>query len=343
MGSDDGVSAMFSLLQGWMGSYPEVTGYIIPTLFDAAELLDDANLTSRAVAMADWLLSLQQSNGAFPGSFIGRLTEARVFNTGQIIFGLIRTAQTTGHAGYLHAAERAGDWLISIQDPTGSWSRCTLNGIEHAYNIRTAWGLAELADVTGHARFREAAIANADWTVAQQCPTGWFRTNTFAGHGHSATLHTICYCIRGLLEVAERLKLRGAPSRHIATSAQRAADSLLGTWNDTRALCGSFQSDWSSPSRWRCLPGEAQLAIVWMRLGQLSGDERYVTAAVELLERVKAGQIMQPSNPDLDGAVSGALPIHAPYERYCLVSWGAKFLIDALILKERIAGEDANA
>ena len=37
---------------------------------------------------------------------------------------------------------------------------------------------------------------------------------------------------------------------------------------------------------------------------------------------------------DLYGGVSGSVPIHAPYERYCLVSWGAKFLIDALNLKE---------
>src|SRR5262249_8247777 len=33
---DDGVSAVYSLASGWAASYPETTGYIIPTCFDFA-------------------------------------------------------------------------------------------------------------------------------------------------------------------------------------------------------------------------------------------------------------------------------------------------------------------
>ena len=81
------------------------------------------------------------------------------------------------------------------------------------------------------------------------------------------------------------------------------------------------------------------MAIVWMRLSHILGERKYALAAAELLEHVKSAQFMDRRNGDLDGGLSGSLPINAPYERYCLVSWGPKFLIDALILKERVSSE----
>lgn len=339
VGTDDGVSAMYSLMEGWTGSYPEVTGYIVPTFYDAAELLGDEHLASRAAAMTDWLLSLQLSNGAFPGSFVGRLTDARVFNTGQVIFGLIRTAEKTGQFGYLEAATRAGDWLVSVQDANGCWTKSTLNGIPHTYNVRTAWSLARLAEVTGESRFYEAAIANATWAVRQQYPSGWFVNNAFVNNCATVSLHTLCYCMRGLLEIGAMSEPRHHESADMIASATRAADALLAVWKRDGNMAGTFDAQWSSPDDWRCIPGEAQLAIVWMRLYQISGEDKYRSAAVELLDHVKSTQFMEPDNLDLDGGLSGSLPINAPYERYCLVSWGSKFLIDALILKGRASGE----
>ena len=102
---------------------------------------------------------------------------------------------------------------------------------------------------------------------------------------------------------------------------------------------GAYGRDWSVSVPWRCLPGEAQLAIVWMRLDQLAERDDYKETAVTLLDRVKAAQIIDEHNPDLHGGLTGALPINGDYERYCLVSWGPKFLIDAILLKESKHGE----
>ena len=327
-------------MEGWTGSYPEVTGYIVPTLYDAAEVLGDEQLASRAAEMTDWVLTLQLPDGAFPGSFVGRLSDARVFNTGQIIFGLMRTADKTGQRGYLEAAIRAGNWLVSIQDTDGCWRTSTLNGIPHAYNVRTAWSLARLAEVTGETRFRDAAVANARWTVRQQCPSGWFEKNAFVSNCDVVTLHTLCYCVRGLLEIGAMLENRTPECADLVASATHAADALHIAWTRDGAIAGTFGADWSSPDEWRCIPGEAQLAIVWMRLFQVTGAHKYWTAAVDLLERVKSAQFMDQGNADLDGGITGSLPINAPYERYCLVSWGPKFLIDALILKESASDDD---
>jgi hypothetical protein len=65
---------------------------------------------------------------------------------------------------------------------------------------------------------------------------------------------------------------------------------------------------------------------------------RFSPWAHELLEQVKAAQFIDSPDADLHGGISGSVPINGAYERYCLVNWGPKFLIDALILKGRTDG-----
>ncbi len=336
-GTDNGVSAMFSMIQGWLGSYPETTGYIIPTFYDAACLLSNEQLRVRASEMAEWLLTCRLPDGSFPGSFVGRLSGPRVFNTGQIIFGLLRAARETGDDRPLEAAVRAGNWLVANQSDDGAWRKSTLNGVVHTYNVRSAWALVQLADATGESQYREAALANADWAAGQQGESGWFGNNSFARDGSVTKLHAIAYACRGFLEIGAAT----GSGRYIDAAAE-AAVALHDIWQRNGTIGGAFNKDWSNPARWRCIPGEAQLAIVWMRLDHITGRTRFADSAVAILEKVKAAQLLDEKNADLHGGVSGALPINAPSERYCLVNWGPKFLIDALILKERLANECAD-
>src|SRR5260370_17993683 len=129
---DGGLAAYYSLLTGYSESYPEVTGYIIPTLYDFGRLT--GNLVARhAIYLAtDWLLSLQMTSGAFPGGLhatgSGPHNNARpsVFNTGQILQGLVRAhtemQAKTRNAKILKSAVAAGDWLAAIQQADGSWT-----------------------------------------------------------------------------------------------------------------------------------------------------------------------------------------------------------------------------
>lgn len=328
LSGDGGVPAMYSLVQGWVGSYPETTGYIIPTLLDLSQRWRRNELRGRALRMADWLLVCQNDDGSFPGSFVGRLTGPRVFNTGQIIFGLLAAGRETGDGRYLSAARRAGDWLLRQQSRDGAWRRATLGNIVHVYNVRTAWALACLSEDTGERRYLDAAIANAEWVLGRQTPSGWFSDNTFEAGAEAATLHTIAYALQGLLE----LSLISGDDRLIK-AARVAADALAEVWL-AGPLPGEYQPDWTGTGDWRCLPGEAQLAVVWFRLGRVCAETGYSTMAHRLLDHIKAAQFMDPSFPNTYGGLSGALPIHAPYERYCVVNWGAKFLLDAILLAE---------
>ena len=50
---------------GWTPGYPEVTGYIIPTMWDCWHALGREELAKRAVWMANWELGIQKEGGGW--------------------------------------------------------------------------------------------------------------------------------------------------------------------------------------------------------------------------------------------------------------------------------------
>src|SRR5690606_29134658 len=65
--ADGGVARDFSLVRGWATSYPETTGYIVPTMLALADHLGDPAYRDRARRMLDWLASIQLPDGGFQG------------------------------------------------------------------------------------------------------------------------------------------------------------------------------------------------------------------------------------------------------------------------------------
>jgi len=106
-----------------MPSYPETTGYIIPTVFDYARESGREELFNRAARMADWECDVQMINGAVQGGTVSDPPTPAVFNTGQVIFGWVRAFQETGTERYLASAVKAGEFLVSGQDPDGAWRK----------------------------------------------------------------------------------------------------------------------------------------------------------------------------------------------------------------------------
>ena len=86
LSADGGVARHYCLITGWGESYPETTGYIIPTLIREARISGDVSLLDRAQQMLDWLVSIQMPCGAFQGGTIGESPVVPVtFNTGQTL------------------------------------------------------------------------------------------------------------------------------------------------------------------------------------------------------------------------------------------------------------------
>lgn len=327
--TDGGVSAFYDLRFGvWGPPYPETTGYIIPTFFDYATYSGDDSFRTRAVRLANWLVTLQLQEGAFP---IGPLwpdweRAPLVFDTGQIIHGLVRAYEETGREDFLVSAQSAGTWLVDIQDADGAWRKYTSLGIVHTYNVRTAWSLLRLYRACQDSIYRDAAVRNLAWAMDDQDADGWFRNAHFRP-GEPPLTHTIAYTIEGLLESGVLLK-----DQQVIGAAQRAADALRLRQSQDGFLRARYGPDWSSELTWSCLTGDAQMAILWLRLFQLVGDHSYLEAAKMANTYVKQAQNRTSTLQGVMGGIAGSHPIYEGYEPYRFLNWAAKFFADSLLL-----------
>ena len=332
---DGGVAARYRLSKGWAASYPETTGYIIPTFFDYAELTKDQSFRRRAIRMADWLLSVQLENGAFPAHDVNSSCEPRVFNTGQVLRGLLRTFFETGNKIYLNACRRTGDWLASVQDGDGAWSQFEYHQRPHAYHTEVDWPLLQLFNATLNAPYREAAVKNLDWVLSCQQPNGWFDCCGFKDDA-APYLHTIAYTINGLIEAGVLLQPEHPQQSAYVQAAQRAAEALLHRYEIRRFMAGQFARDWKGAASYRCLTGNAQTAFIWLRLYELTQDARFLNGALKLNDEVKSTQDLKSRNPGIRGGIKGSHPIWGRYIHYSYPNWAAKFFADALMREDQI-------
>jgi uncharacterized protein YyaL (SSP411 family) len=336
-GGGAGVAAGYALLHGWRPPYPETTGYIIPTFYDYAELTGQEEFRERARRMADWEIEVQLPSGAVQGSiYLGKDKPQPpvVFNTGQVILGWCRAFTETHNANYIEAAERAGSWLIELQADDGSWP---LSGVEtetlvHAYDVRVAWSLLEIYQLTREQRYADAARANLDWTLRQQQENGWFKNNSFfnSGHWDLPLTHTIAYVMEGFQE-----SWRITGDERYFRAFYKTAEQLRRIFEAKHFMPGEFDNSWKTKADYSCLTGDAQIAGVWLRLYLVNGDQRLLDAAIRLNNYVKATQRVDAGHPAIRGGVKGSQPLFGRYTPYTYVNWGAKFLADSLMLEQR--------
>lgn len=326
---DGGIPAYYSYFTGYSASYPEVTGYIIPTLYDFAAIMPRSAAALAAQRATDWLLSLQTPIGAFPGGLHGHAAQPSVFNTGQILHGLVRAHAESSDPAILRSAIAAADWLISIQHPTGFWSGPgAYQDSPHTYYTMVAWALASLSHSYGDPRYSRAAEKNLDWALAHFRPNGWIDGINL--QGHPAYLHFIAYVLQGALESAV-LCGRNDAVEAVAGSAW----TLLRKFETRKFLPGAFSGNFKTGSNFACLTGNAQISCVWLRLFEIIGDLRYLNAALKMNEMMKAS-VPQRGRKGIIGGVAGSYPIWGRYQPFRYISWGCKFFGDALISERRI-------
>lgn len=332
---DGGVAYHFSLAKGWGSSYPETTGYIIPTMLAYAKSCGDESARQRARRMLDWLISIQLPDGSFQGGKIGANPLVPVaFNTGQILLGLASGVVEFGEE-YHEALCRAADWLAEIQDPDGCWrkhsSPFAIEG-ERAYDTHLAWGLLEAARIEPEKPYAEAALANVRWALLSQQDNGWFDKCCLTDFRQPLT-HTLGYVLRGILEA-----YRFTSDPILLHSCQKTADGLLTAVRENGFLPGRLDSNWRGTVPWVCLTGTVQIAYCWLMLYRYTGDARYRDGACAANKYVR--RTVKIEGPlETRGAVKGAFPIDGDYQRYGYPNWACKFFIDANLLEQEIRRE----
>ena len=323
---DGGVARHFSLIDGWSPSYPETTGYIIPTLIEQADRLGRPEFKDRARRMLDWLVALQFPEGGLPGGMITQEPQVPVtFNTGQILFGFVAGRIAFGEA-YEAPMRKAADWLVETQDSDGKWSKHPTPFAAHSlktYETHVAWALMEAARVQPDAPWGAAALAQVDWALSHMRENGWLELCCL-GRPHEPLTHTLGYALRGVVEA-----WRFSGEEKYRAHALRMARGIAGVVETDGRLPGRLDEHWRPTVDWVCLTGTVQIAHSFLLLAAPGDAPELAERAIRMNAYVR--RTMALDGPDgVRGGVKGSHPANGGYGTYQYLNWAPKFMIDSL-------------
>jgi hypothetical protein len=336
--SDGGVAGRYHLARGWTSSYPETTGYLVPTFLALSRALPEAGFRDRAGRAVRFLLSVQLPDGGFPGF---EIAENRAvpssFDTAQILHGLIAWHRESSDDQVRAAAERAVRWLLSVQDPDGAFRQHLFKGVAATYCAYLACWLAEWGNYAEDSQALAAAGRHLDWTLSYRRENDWIALCGFDENQHRASeafTHTIAYTLSGVLTTSEILGRQDG-----IALVKAAAERLSRRLELSRFLPGLIGADWRGRSEYACLTGNCQMALIWFRLHQLLPNLRLVNAALKAIDLVKLAQPMRNPNPGLFGGIPGSDPVYGDYIEGAVPNWAAKYFVDALLAKQSVLSD----
>lgn len=319
--ADDGMGS-YHLVDGWTSSYPETTGYIIPTLIRYGS----EGSIAAAIRAADWLITIQKPSGGWQSMRIDDDRPEVVFNTGQVMRGLIAAYEHTHDKKYLDSARKAADWLVSIQEDDGRWEKHVFMGVSRVYDsyvVAPLIKLGQLAEVTDYV---ESGKRNLSWIMNKQLDNGWFPDcDNTTKHNDRPIIHTIAYTADGLIESGILLN-----DQQVIGSGKRTADSLLDRL-DLVKKHGRWDKDWNGSEDLICTGG-AQIGITWLRLYSITKEQRYLEGASDMASHLC--MIQSGHTGDARGALQGSYPLWGRYEKFAFPNWATKYHADLLMMEK---------
>jgi hypothetical protein len=345
-----GFAASYAFAHGWLPPYPETTGYIIPTFWDAYHELHDDRYRDAAVRGADWEISIQLDSGAIQAGYLGPDPQGfwnfdtpvpAAFNTGQVVLGWNRTFEETKDRKYLDAAVRACEFLVQCVDEVGVFRQGLSPGPKNptrSYYTRVAWSMCWTSQLAGRPEFGAAARRHLDWVVKHQHADGWFPFASFQDDEKPLT-HTMAYTAEGLLQAG---MLTGVDA-YVQASERHARAAMESCERRGFFLPGFFSTGWKSNESFSCMPGNAQFAALWLAHARRLRDLPMANTGLKMVDWIKARQALDNPEPAVRGGVPGAWPVDGGYSVFCMVNWAAKYFADALIEARRVKRELVDA
>ncbi len=257
--------------------YPEVTGYIIPVLYQWGE-----KKIARDLCL--WLIKQQNENGSFSAPDGVPYT----FDTGQVVRGFISALDDLPEVE--KPMRKACDWILT---------QIQLNG-QMSTPSTEMWG--DIADDRIHLYVLPPLIKAGEKLNEPKYVDAARRVLVYYKYKKNLvefnTLsHFYAYIIEALCDLGE-IGIAKKAMENIATL-QKEDGSVPGYKNVS----------------WVCLPGLAQFAVIWYKLGMAE----YADKALRYLEKVQ----------DRSGGFYGSYGKGANYFTKEEISWAAKFFLDA--------------
>lgn len=331
---DGGSSAGYEMGRGWATSYPETTGYLIPTLQAYAAHSGERSWNALAHRATGWLLSIQEPCGGWQALQVAQKAPPRVFNTAMVLEGLVASGDAEPDPRVDEAVRRGVHWILERVSDSGRIEQDNFSGggsfdaLVAACALEAARKIGELEQV----RPRLSRVLEA--ILAWQTNTGWFHHCNIAeryAQNRTALLHHVGYTLEGLLRASEVLG-----ESNFASAAARGARGVLAAFEERRVLPSECVDGWRPHhDRGRgfseCLTGYSQLAGVWLRLFEKTQDAAFLRGARSAIDRVSAIANREAGHPGLAHGVPGSFPLSAWYQRFQLVNWAAKYHVDSML------------
>lgn len=157
--------------------YPHTTAKIAENLLAAAEEFGNRDLLASGIKACDWLLSLQEDNGAIPWKLVASTgasdgTEAQSVSAASSLSAWVRAHRSTEDPKYLEGCLRLADWVeeafirthhfagyITDDHPGNGWNRWeTPSATPGSYAVD---GLLDLHEHTREPRYLDLALEAA--------------------------------------------------------------------------------------------------------------------------------------------------------------------------------------
>ena len=226
--------------------YPEVTGYLIPTLLKVGEV-------ELALSFARWLVTVQNADGSFS------LDDPRhkyVFDTGQVVRGWVSIIDRLPE---LHGPlQRACDWIVNGADATtgrllvpatgGDWSLGPRGEVSEGIHLYAIKPLMDAATILGQPTIQRAAERALSYYLANLPLVDFAQSNMLT--------HFYGYMQEALFELG------------YVDQARQGMASVAAYQQNNGAVPAYFDIPWI------CSTGLAQLAIVWYLLDDLPRADR---------------------------------------------------------------------
>ena len=335
--TDDGGVSSYHMAKGWSSSYPETSGYIIPGLLNYAMQNNRQDMIAPALNIANWLVSIQADSGGWQGGRISENKPETVFNTGQVVRGLIAAYEYASDEKYLQAFEKGCNWLCQVQDPKGYWKKYALMNAFRVYDSYVDAPLLHAFNITKNKMYKECAIQNLEWIINEkQQNNGWFEDcDNTEKRNEKPIIHTIAYTLDGLIDSGFLLN-----EMKYVEAAKKAADVLMELFLRNGYLNGRYDRNWNGSEYFICTGG-AQMAIVWMKLFEHYAEECYIESASRMINLlVFIQQRTAKETGDTRGALPGSFPVWGKYEPFAFPNWASKYFADAIMKFQEFINPD---
>lgn len=274
-------------------SYPEVTGYFIPTLLRWG-------YRERACSYAEWLCSIQKPEGSWYNT---EDTAPYIFDTAQILKGLlaIRTIMPQVDPHILLGCE----WIFAQMQENGrlmtpdtdDWGsdRNVCDEVIHIYCLSP---LYEAAEVFHRPEYRKKTKRILDY----------YKQNYYEKIMNFSLLsHFYAYLMEALLDIGELEMVKEAMRR-------------IEVYQKSNGAVPAY-----SHCDWVCSTGLFQLSLVWFRLGDLDRGNRAFEYACKL-QNESGGWFGSYLSEDNLSECNTYIPTGE-------ISWAVKYFMDALYYK----------